>query len=130
MADYADEINLSADIIDSRDIIARIKDLEAEQTDGAGLTEDEQEELTALRALAEEGEMYAGDWAHGEALIADHYFTAYAQELAEDIGAISPDATWPLNRIDWEAAADDLSVDYSTVSVTLFGSTYTFYVRN
>lgn len=56
------------------------------------------------------------------ALIADSYFERYAEELAEDIGAIPHDAQWPANRIDWEAAADDLRMDYT--AVTFDGNDY------
>lgn len=75
--------------------------------------EDEREELRILEALAKEGEDYASDWSHGETLIRESYFTAYAEELAGDIGAIDPDAKWPLNCIDWEKAADELKSDYT-----------------
>lgn len=36
----------------------------------------------------------------------------FAMEMAESIGAIDPDATWPNNYIDWERAARDLMMDY------------------
>ena len=52
-------------------------------------------------------------------------FVAYAQELAEDIGAISGDEEWPLRYIDWEWAARELLYDYSTVDID--GNRY--YVR-
>jgi antirestriction protein len=32
----------------------------------------------------------------------------YAQQLAEDIGAVSGDESWPLSCVDWERAARDL----------------------
>ena len=75
---------------------------------------DEAEELRALKALADQCEGY-GDWEHGETLIARSYFQTYAQELAADIGAIDPSASWPLNCIDWEAAAKELEADYTAV---------------
>ena len=75
---------------------------------------DEAEELRALKALAEQCEGY-GDWEYGEALIARSYFQTYAQELAADIGAIDPSASWPLNCIDWEQAAKELEADYMAV---------------
>lgn len=87
-----------------------------------GLDEDEQAELAALKALAEEAEGYAADWAHGETLIRDSYFKEYAQELAEDIGAINRNATWPNNCIDWDQAARELQMDYT--SVEFDGVTY------
>ena len=77
-------------------------------------TSDEGEELKQLKALADQCEGY-GDWEYGETLIAETYFTAYAQQLADDIGAINKDATWPLTHIDWEAAADELKQDYMEV---------------
>ena len=55
-------------------------------------------------------------------LIAEDYFQTYAEEMAYDIGAIDPDAGWPNNHIDWKAAAEELSYDYS--AVTLDGHDY------
>ena len=106
------EISNSDDLIDSRDVIERIDELEAmdEREDW------EEDELTALRALAAEGQDYAADWKYGAALIRDSYFEDYAQQTAEDLGAISRDAAWPLNHIDWNAAAEELKIDYSSIS--------------
>lgn len=160
------DISKFDDTIDSRDVIARIRELEAElqaaqdELDDAqepdegeerdeedasdiatcgtcGLTwndtrpssrtpapsgrcpfehiHEEAEELAALKALAEEAEGYASDWRHGATLIRDEYFTTYARQLAEDIGAVSDDAGWPGRHIDWDAAADELRQDYTSV---------------
>ena len=57
-----------------------------------------------------------GDWKYGEILVRDSYFTDYAQQLAEDIGAVDANATWPNNCIDWERAARELKMDYTSVS--------------
>lgn len=161
------EINNSQDIIDSRDVIARIEELEDQREEAAvhttcvhcgldiegcevddewldrggnwtcnegenaheppegtfgALLEDEAEELEALKALAEEAEGYAADWRHGEALIRDSYFVEYAEQLADDIGAINRDALWPICHIDWEAAAESLKQDYTAVDFD--GATY------
>lgn len=119
------EISNSQDIIDSRDVIARIEHLEserenaleaeipqtAEEWDGS----DEGQELAALKTLAEEAAGYAADWQHGEALIRDSYFEDYARETAEYIGAIPDDAQWPCNCIDWPRAARELQQDYTQV---------------
>ncbi len=119
----------SDDTIDSRDVIARIYELEDEleccvvdeenetvaSEDGEIDLTDEHEELQVLRALAEEAEGYAADWPHGEVLINESYFTEYAQQLAEDIGAIPDEAGWPACHIDWDAAADALKIDYTEV---------------
>jgi antirestriction protein len=37
----------------------------------------------------------------------------FAQQLAEDIGALNEFLVWPHNCIDWEHAARELSYDYS-----------------
>lgn len=113
----------SDDVIDSRDIIERIADLEATVTDeGDGPDEDERAELVILKALAAEGYYSASDWEYGETLIRDSYFEEYAQELADDIGAINSEATWPNDCIDWERAARELQMDYT--SVDFDGVTY------
>lgn len=111
MTYHPDAIDNSADVIDSRDVIQRIADLEEiEQRD-----DDEQAELDALKALQEEAEGYAPDWEYGASLIRDSYFTEYAEQLAEDIGVIDRNASWPACHIDWEAAAESLKQDYTEV---------------
>jgi len=144
----ADPISNSDDIIDSRDVIARIEELQAtidEAMEAAGNNFDadpptdteradfiaehlqvahpeDYEEWKALTALAAEASDYAPDWEYGEALIRDSYFRNYAEELADDIGAINSEAIWPNNCIDWERAARELQMDYT--SVDFAGVTY------
>lgn len=139
------------DVIDSRDIIERIEELEEErealtaaieEADGACTEEIEVAELVAkealqtwddyngaelaaLRSLASQAEGYADDWRHGATLIRDSYFETYAQELADDIGAVDRNATWPQTCIDWEQAARELQMDYTSVE---FGG-ITYWVR-
>ena len=100
-----------------------IKDLEsaqqahdeaAEALEGWDASSDA-DELRILKALADEASGYAADWQHGETLIRDSYFKEYAQELAEDIGAIDNNASWPLTCIDWVQATRELRMDYSAV---------------
>lgn len=113
----AREVHNGQDIIDSRDVITRIDDLESiEERD-----EDEETELKNLKALAEEAED-CPDWPYGAALIRDTYFVEYAEQLAEDIGAINQGATWPNDCIDWDRAAEQLQQDYT--SVEFDGETY------
>lgn len=134
------EISNTDDIIDSRDVLARIEELESErealvdaftesaiednETDAAMIlaarhaqaalaewdSSDEGKELSSLRAFADEGN---GEWKHGETLVRESYFKEYAQELADDIGAIPKDATWPMTCIDWDQAARELRYDYT-----------------
>ncbi len=143
----------SADILDSRDIIARIDELESAESDLESATDELEEmeeeeggataaqlataretrndaadsfpsedrrELVTLREIADQGNY--GDWDHGATLILDSHFVAYAEQMAEDIGAISADAQWPLSYIDWDAAADALKADYTEIDVD--GETY------
>lgn len=139
-------INNFEDIIDSRDIIKRIEELDDERADLVAAIEEaesdglslrkvredlaewDQEnasELNSLKALADEAEGYAPDWHHGETLIRYSYFKEYAMELADDIGAVPANLAWPLNCIDWDQAARELQMDYTAVEFD--GVTY--YIR-
>lgn len=111
------EINNAEDVIDSRDVMARIDELEADEE----RDEEDNAELVALTGLAQQAEG-SPDWTYGETLIRDSYFEDYARQLAEDIGAIKSDESWPLSYIDWDAAADALKMDY--FSVDFDGVTY------
>ncbi len=117
------------DVIDSRDVIARIEELREicppfpdcetgeEELDPA-YTEDERAEapgeLEALERLAEQASGCA-DWEYGEQLIRGSYFKEYAQELAEEGGMLNRPLCWPYNCIDWEQAARELQMDYTAV---------------
>ena len=76
---------------------------------------DSTDELAALEALAKEAEGYANDWQDGVALIRYSYFKNYAMELAEDTGALKSCAEWPHTCIDWDQAARELQMDYTSV---------------
>jgi hypothetical protein len=118
------EITNSMDIIDSRDVIARIAYLESILLNDEGVLDadnedadyrDQSAELRDLQALAEKAASYAADWAFGETLIRDSYFTDYAKETAEDCCEVPRDLSWPYTCIDWERAAQELQMDYSAV---------------
>lgn len=111
------------DVIDSRDVIARIEHLSQLRQPGPvdlGTYDNAQDqdelfaELASLERLAEQGESLP-DWEYGVTLIRESYFRTYAEELAEDIGAINREASWPNNCIDWERAARELRMDYTHV---------------
>lgn len=126
------ELDLTADIIDVRDIIARVEELEgeieayAEKMDDWQANADNQEELETLQAiladLAGNGgdEQWRGDW-YPVTLIRESYFTDYAQELLEDCGDIPRDLPHYIH-IDWEATARDIKVDYTSTEID--GVTY------
>lgn len=134
-------ISNSDNIIDSRDIIARIDELTADRqalVDAIDVAKelvddetndrveaakdayqewidgDDSEELTKLEALRDEAESSTSDWQYGATLINDDYFVEYAKDLADDLGAIKS-SDWPLNCIDWEMAAEALQQDYTSV---------------
>lgn len=150
------------DVIDSRDVIARIEELEGERetlqdalTDATdardempaetgpepisdayhdahcacidalnAVTEWDDEyagELAALVNLQDQAEPYAPDWRHGETLIRESYFKEYAQDLAEELNPTTV-AQWPYTCIDWDQAARELQMDYT--SVEFDGVTY------
>lgn len=130
------------DVIDVRDIIARVEELRESrdelreefdsmpENDGVdfdnwvcnhpNFTREEFEELETLESLLEElkgnggDEQWEGDW-YPVTLIRNSHFESYAQELAEECGMVNADAKWPNNCIDWEKAASELQWDYSLV---------------
>ena len=142
---------MSKNIIDSRDLAERLEELWGEfEHWKSDLTDEQLHEIAELynrpvQALEEEdflddwmqtttkGEEYGGildlkqeidspEWDYGIVFIKDSYFVEYAEVLADDIGAINRDATWPLNHIDWESAANELKTDYC--SAKFDGETY------
>jgi antirestriction protein len=111
--------DFTADTFDSSEVIGRIDHLSAALD---LLDDDECVELADLEALAKEGELYCPDWRYGETFIRGSHFKEYAQEFAEDTGAVSDFATWPASYIDWDAAARDFQVDFNEFE--LRGTTY------
>ena len=144
------EISNTQDVIDSRDVIKRIEELEAEKQELEeilnglvkewGEVEEKEEaaealiewkdnygeELEVLKAFAEECEGYAEDWLYGAQLISEDYFTEYCEEFCKDIGDIPQELPWYIaNHIDWDAVAGEIKADYTEVDFD--GATY--YVR-
>jgi hypothetical protein len=128
------DITNSADLIDVRDIIARVEDLEAERetylaqygesmgvraehwsesTDEGAELNDLTNVLDALEGMGSD-EQWRGVW-YPVTLVRDSYFREYAQETAEDCGLITEGAGWPNNCIDWDQAARELRMDYSAI---------------
>ena len=121
-------ISNTDDVIDSRDVIDRIEELEGERdswvdetTDWVNANPDDYAELMALTALQDEAEGYAPDWTYGETLIRDSYFTDYTRELLEDCRYIPHNLPHYI-EIDWDATARNIQQDYT--SVEFDGVTY------
>lgn len=128
-----DSIDSFADILDVRDIIARVEHLEQLREDDAVDLGDDKDilfaEMASLEVLLSElkdnggDEQWRGAW-YPVTLIRDSYFKDYAQELAEDVGAVKVNATWPYTCIDWNQAARELQMDYTCADFN--GVTYWF----
>jgi hypothetical protein len=130
------------DLIYLRDVIARFEELDtkrkylidaldkaqgvvdiatARSEFGMWINGDEGQEFNALRQLLVDcegnggDEQWRGDWYPIE-LIRCTYFKEYAQELAEECGMIQRDLKWPYTCIDWDSAARELLMDYTTIS--------------
>ncbi len=139
-------IDNTDDVIDSREVIERVEELESDLTclgENIDLAEDDEErkearealkdwndnnldELKSLGDLCAEGEDTTSEWSDGTPLINDNYFTEYTEELCKDIGAIPSYLPWYIsNHIDWDGVAREIQIDYSSID---FDGT-TFWVR-
>jgi len=116
------------DIIDSRDIIDELNELEGDlecYIDDEGGTEEDFPAIDRLNELREWNELGddIDDWDYGAMLIHYDYFSEYAKELVKDIGDLPKDLPWYIeSNIDWDGVADDLMSDYT--SIELGGQTY------
>lgn len=95
-------------IIDTRDLHDRYNELRAKVDHNRPLNSEEEMDWRELQEL----ETYLSDFWYGETMIPESEFVSYAQQLAEDIGYVNSEATWPHNHIDWIAAAYQLRQDY------------------
>ena len=101
--------------LDTRDLYKRKCELESLR-DAVTTAREELEELETL-------ENEISDFKHGETMIPENDFEDYARQFAEDIGAMEGVGDkWPCTCIDWERAARELAMDYSTVEYQ--GDTY------
>lgn len=111
-------------VIDSRDVIARIEELQ----DDENRTSLEEEELQELLKLQGEAESSPG-WVHGETLIRREFFVTYIEELISECYEMprelkSGSGQWPWRHmsLDYEAAAREAEQDY--FEVYYFGECY------
>ena len=123
------DLDLTADVIDVRDMIARIEEL-ANLIEGEGCEDacaEHREELALLAGLMAEmkgyggDEQWQGDW-YPVTLIRETYFTDYIQELIHDCYEMPKGmhgGDWPYRHMtfDYEAAADEAKYDYTTIAI-------------
>lgn len=131
MSTTTKEVTNSEDVIDVRDVIARVEELEAQpRLDGDGacyscgsrsLKEGDEDhefdcemlELQRLTALLDDlcgnggDEQWRGEW-YPLLLVRDNHFRDFAQEEAESLDLVKSDARWPYTCIDWNEAAEEL----------------------
>lgn len=106
-------------MIDTRDLIMELRELcggDEDNPDEEVTNEWDSDEFDRAAAIRELLDEIGEDAFYGVVLILEDDFTDYAQELAEDIGAIDIDASWPHTCIDWDKAADDLRNDYTCIT--------------
>ena len=106
-----------SEYLDTRNLQDEIDEFEADED----LNEDDAARLEALRDLRDE---VGDEWRYGVTLVSEGSFEDYARDVAENIGAIPSEYSWPASHIDWAAAADSLRMDYT--SVDFQGVTYLF----
>lgn len=121
------ELDLTADVIDTRDIIARVEELESlkddheADPDGGHWSDEDAQELRTLIDIMDDlkgyggDEQWRGDW-YPLTLIRESYFADYCQDLVIDCGGL-PASIPDYLVIDWEATSRNLKVDYSEVEI-------------
>ena len=118
----SNQIDNTQDVIDSREIIDRIEDLEGRIEDLEYIEEPSSEEAQELAILLKVQEQAddCSDWKYGEALIRESYFTDYIKELIDDCYELPKEfnsGAWPWRHmtLDYEAAADEAKDDYTWI---------------
>ncbi len=100
---------------------------EAHECAADAFGEDEAAELERLEALRDEiGSVDDLIYDEHGPFVAESSFKDYARQLADDIGCIPSDSVnrWPITCIDWDRAARELRMDYSSVEYD--GTTYLY----
>ena len=123
--------------LDTRDLQARLEELESEREDFQNTVNDAEEgeekqtaqeeldswegdnleELEALQALKDE----VPEWDDGNTLIPEEDWIDYVQELLIDIGDLPRNIPWYI-EIDWDRTAENIAQDHGTVDY--LGTTY------
>lgn len=80
----------------------------------ADLDYSEEQELKELIELRDD--IGKEQFEYGVMMIPESEFEDHARNLAEEISAIPEGNRWPVNHIDWKAAAEELRLDYQSVS--------------
>jgi hypothetical protein len=129
---FSRDVRNTDDVIDSRDVIARIEEIEdvrdscldasnditedCGDSDCPRHNDDVEEEYASLKKFAEQGENFS-DWLYGETFVRDSYWVKYTEELIDECYELPSQDGWPycFMKMDYEAAADSLQVDYTNI---------------
>lgn len=102
------------DVIESRDIIERLDELESDED---SLDDNDKEELEVLREFKNAFGDH-DDWKRGIAIINRSYFVEHVKELLADIGIPENLENFPSYiAIDWDATANNIERDYSSYDI-------------
>ena len=142
MRDLGSNVSNLCDVIDTREVLARIAELEDDYRDDEGeinpapmWSDDDNREYQELTALVEAAREHGGDLPEdGVTLIRETYFAEHIRDFYDDCHPefyeIDPKkpydgpvlVSWsslmsraPFNNIDWDAVAEDARHDYSLV---------------
>lgn len=112
-----------SDVLDTRELLEELRalrDEEDQDLDPETMTENDREtweiDQDRIDILTDLLDAIGDEAQYGVALIPEDDFEEYAQQLAEDVGAINEDASWPARHINWKAAAQELRQDYQIVT--------------
>lgn len=123
--EYIEDHNLYQD---EEDQIGEVDDFDEVDLELEGFRErfgDEIEEYEELVVFIEELEG-SSDFIHGETIIHEEYWEEYCEELTKELGDLPQDLpAFIENNIDWNGVAEDLAVDYFTVTY----QGYDYYIR-
>lgn len=123
------DISNNDDVIDSREVIERIEELQDERENLEFMDDEEKtleerqaewdeseegEELKHLKALQDELEDYCPDWRFGVTLIRESYFTEYCKDLVKEIDALPSLPQYIESNINWDGVAEYLQADYTS----------------
>lgn len=114
-------IDNTQEVIDSRDIIERVEELE-QTIDIEDVDIAEAEELEILKDVIDQAYSCEDCWT-AETLIREDYFTEYCEIQVIDFGDIPESCpSYIKDNIDWKGVASDLKQDY--VEIDFNGTAY------
>lgn len=113
---------------DSRELIevcrALCEILGEDESGDAPVTPDLMALARATIAACDEfkAETSSAEFPYGIVFIPLDEFEEYAREFADEMGMLSTGAGWPIEYIDWPAAANALAVDYAEINIAGHGN--------